>query len=149
VLAARHSVNASRSAGNIRISRCAVLVFVPRTVSPNPATHLPEHCGSGLGAACRRCGSGSSCERPPRDPSCAPGFADVFINGEPVVSAPLDFAEGVPKEPTQDPGDLDDVQKFLEQSPRAHAMKPEDRLAEGEVQVILVGKRTKPPKRPT
>ena len=54
-----------------------------------------------------------------------------------MVSEPLDFAEGVPEEPTQDPGDLDDVQKLLEQSPRAHPMKPEDRLPEGQIQVIL------------
>jgi hypothetical protein len=73
----------------------------------------------------------------------------VFINGEPVVSEPLDFAEGVPRKPARNPGDLDEVQKFLDQSPRAHPMKPEDRLPEGQNQVTFVGKRAKPPKRST
>jgi hypothetical protein len=76
-------------------------------------------------------------------------FADIFINGDPVVSPPLDIAQGVPEKPTQDPGDLDDVEKFLEQSPRAHPMKPDDRVPEGEIQVTFVAKRAKPPKRPT
>jgi hypothetical protein len=88
-------------------------------------------------------------ERFRNDPDPRKRFADVFINGEPVVSEPLDFVEGVPRKPARNPGDLDDVQKLLEQSPLAHPMEPEDRLPEGESQATFIGKRAKPPKRPT
>ena len=75
------------------------------------------------------------------DPDPRKRFADVFINGEPVVSPPL-----LPRD--QDLEERERYLKRLESMPHAHPMKEADRLPEGQGMAIFIGKR-KPPKRPS
>jgi hypothetical protein len=76
-------------------------------------------------------------ERFRNDPDPRKRFADVFIDGVPVVSEPLPPLDGDEPDAPKHPDDLEDAQQFLEQSPRAHPMEPGDRLAEGEIQVTF------------
>jgi hypothetical protein len=80
------------------------------------------------------------------DPDPRKRFADVFINGEPVVTPPLDALDDEPQQAPKAADGLDDVEKFLQQSRRARPMRPEDRLGEGE-SVAIFGKHIRPKKR--
>jgi hypothetical protein len=85
-------------------------------------------------------------EKYKNDPDRRKRFADVFINGQPVVSPILEIPEAETDQAPKPPDDLDDVETFLKGSPRAHEMKPEDRLAESE-SIAIFGKHIRPKKR--
>jgi hypothetical protein len=76
-------------------------------------------------------------ERFRNDPDPRKRFADAFINGEPMVSPLI--------RPAKRSVTKSDCDTFLEQSPRARPMAPEDRLPEDEIQVTF-GKWIRNPK---